>query len=144
MNIKFSKEEIIKKLKDLFLKRDEVVMAYLFGSVAEDKIHKFSDVDVAVYVKALTKENEFEYQLDLIGELNDVLRSDDVDLVIMNFAFPTIIHYILRHGILLKCIDEKFRRNYIIRSYKEYEDAQHLLKIQYKYLEQRLASYVKS
>ena len=141
--IKFSKEEIVGKLTDLFSRRKEVVFAYLFGSLAEDKIHKFSDVDVAVYVHDLTIEKEFDYKLELIGKLNHLLRSDDVDLVVLNHTLPTLCHHVLHHGILLNCKDEGYRRRYLVKSFKEYEDAQHLLKIQYQYRDQRLADYGK-
>lgn len=140
--IKYSKEEIIDKLKHLFSTTDEIVLAYLFGSFAEGKTHKFSDVDVAVYVRDLQKENEFDYKMDLIGELNNILRSDDVDLVVLNNAPPTLKNRIIRYGLLVKCVDEAFRRRYLIQSYKEYEDAQHLLKIQFEYLKKRLDRYV--
>ncbi len=140
--MKFKKQEIIEKLTNLFSQKPEIILAYLFGSVAEDKVHKFSDVDVAIYVKDLTKSKEFDYKLNLIGELNTCLQSDYVDLVIMNFSPPTLLHRILHYGILFKCTDEGFRRMYFIRSYKEYEDAQHLLKIQNEYLKRRLDRYV--
>ncbi len=139
-----SSDEIIEKLTELFLKKEDIVLVYLFGSMAENKTHKFSDVDVAIYVENIKKEKEFNYQLELIGELITCLGSDDVDLVIMNFAQPTLVHRILHFGLLLKCSDEGFRRRYLIKSYKEYEDAQHILKIQNEYRDKRLMSYVKS
>lgn len=139
--IKFSKEEIIEKLRELFSERDEILLAYLFGSFAENRTHKFSDVDVAVYVKDLSIDQEFDYKLDLIGGLNSILRSDDVDLVVLNHTLPTLRQHIIRHGVLVKCSDEAFRRRYLIHSFKLYEDAKHLLRIQNKYLYQRLAQY---
>jgi hypothetical protein len=144
MNIldKVQKQEITKKLTNLFSQKPEIILAYLFGSVAEDKTHKYSDIDVAVYVNDLQKENEFDYKLNLIGELNDILQTDDIDLVILNNAPPTLINRIIRYGLLLKCVDEAFRRRYLIQTFKEYEDAQHLLKIQFEYLKKRLDRYV--
>ncbi|MDI6767489.1 MAG: nucleotidyltransferase domain-containing protein [Bacteroidota bacterium] len=142
--IKMSRDEIIEILTELFLKKEDIVLGYLFGSIAENKTHKFSDVDVAIYVKDFQKEKEFDYKLELIGKLNTCLQSDNVDLVIMNNASPTLVHRILHYGIILKCSDEGFRMRYLIRSYKEYEDAQHLLKIQNEYRNKRLMSYVES
>lgn len=139
--IKLSKEEIIERLTQLFSGREEIVLGYLFGSYAEDKVHKFSDVDVAVYVKDLPKEKASDYKFDFIGELNSALRSDEVDLVVMNIAPPTLRNHILKHGLLLKCTDEAFRRRYLIKTYKEYEDAKHLLNIQYEYFCKRLEKY---
>lgn len=140
--MKLQKQEIIKKLTNLFSHKPEIILAYLFGSVAEGKVHKFSDIDVAIYLKDFKKGNEFDYKLNLLGELNDILQTDDIDLVILNNTPPTLKNRIIRYGLLVKCVDEAFRRRYLIQSYKEYEDAQHLLKIQFEYLKKRLDSYV--
>ena len=51
---------ITKKLKDYFEKRDDVVMAFLFGSFAKGQEIYDSDVDVAVYFKPKTKAIEWE------------------------------------------------------------------------------------
>ncbi|HID95445.1 MAG TPA: nucleotidyltransferase domain-containing protein [Candidatus Latescibacteria bacterium] len=44
-------DKIIAKLKDYFERRDEIVMAFLFGSWAKRLRHTDSDVDIAVYFK---------------------------------------------------------------------------------------------
>ncbi|WP_041595758.1 nucleotidyltransferase domain-containing protein [Halanaerobium hydrogeniformans] len=40
----------IEKLKEILLKRKEIIFAYLFGSFAENKENSLSDIDLAVYI----------------------------------------------------------------------------------------------
>ncbi|MBI3755610.1 MAG: nucleotidyltransferase domain-containing protein, partial [Deltaproteobacteria bacterium] len=54
------KHEIIKLLQPYFEKRDDIIMAFLFGSWASDKGGMESDVDVAVYFKPKTGRLEWE------------------------------------------------------------------------------------
>jgi predicted nucleotidyltransferase len=129
--IKLSKEEIIERLTQLFSQRDEIVLAYLFGSVVEDKTHKFSDIDVGVYYK---KEPSFKRHLQLINDVCKILETDDVDVVNMNAASPLIVHDILSFGELLVCRNDNFYVNLRIKTLRQYDDMMHILKIQGKYI----------
>ncbi len=73
---KFNKQEIKKTLSAFFQNRDEVLVAYLFGSVAEDKQNKLSDLDIAVLVETdkLDKldEQPFGYQVSAMTDLSSI------------------------------------------------------------------------
>jgi uncharacterized protein len=90
------REEKIQKLKDYFEKRDDVVMAFLFGSQAQDRAHSASDWDIAVYFRPKGKEIEWEieqeYQQErsIWSECSDMLDTDAVDLVVLNRA-PAVV-----------------------------------------------------
>jgi len=51
---------MLKNLKDYFEKRDDVLMAFLFGSYAKSMPHIESDIDIAVYFR--TKSNRLEWE----------------------------------------------------------------------------------
>ncbi len=87
------REAKIKKLKDYFIKRDDVVMAYLFGSQAENRAHSGSDWDIAVYFTPITQSVEWEEQGrdypeedHVWSDCSDILQTDNVDLVVLNRA----------------------------------------------------------
>lgn len=96
--------EITRKLKDYFEKRDDVVMAFLFGSFAKGQALYDSDADIAVYFKPKTKaieweEDNFYPEEDKIWrELENILKRD-VDLLILNCAHSRLVSKILRAGI---------------------------------------------
>ena len=83
--------------------QEYIKLAYLFGSVAEGKKGKLSDVDIAVFLdESLSKKKIFNLQLKLMSELTSILKTDRIDLVVMNNA-PLLLKYnIIKHGKILK------------------------------------------
>lgn len=76
-----------KKVKEFLQKQGSVELAYLFGSVAMQKVGKLSDIDLAIFLnESLDKKERFNIKLRLISDLEDILKTDRLDLVIMNDA----------------------------------------------------------
>ncbi|MDP3106082.1 MAG: nucleotidyltransferase domain-containing protein [Candidatus Methanoperedens sp.] len=92
-----------RRVVEFLSKQKHVKLAYLFGSVAEGRGGKLSDVDLAVFLdESLSKKEMFNLQLKLISELTSILKTDRIDLVIMNDA-PLLLKYnIIKHGKILK------------------------------------------
>ena len=92
-----------KKVVEFLSKQECVKLAYLFGSVAEEKEGKLSDVDLAVFLdESLNKKEILNLQLKLISELTSILKTDRIDLIVMNNA-PLLLKYnIIKHGKILK------------------------------------------
>lgn len=85
------KEETMQKLKDYFEKREDISMAFLFGSQAKNTTHIGSDADVAVYFKPADRYVEWEEQKEYPDETdiaNDVehIIGLKTDLVVLNRA----------------------------------------------------------
>ncbi|MHC1605395.1 MAG: type VII toxin-antitoxin system MntA family adenylyltransferase antitoxin [Candidatus Methanofastidiosia archaeon] len=92
-----------KGISDFLSGQEHVKLAYLFGSVAEGKEGKLSDVDIAVFLdESLRKKDMFNLQLKLASGLTTILKTDNIDLIVMNNA-PLLLRYnIIRHGKILK------------------------------------------
>ncbi|HJH27442.1 MAG TPA: hypothetical protein C5S37_11955 [Methanophagales archaeon] len=68
-----------KRVVEFLSKQKRVKLAYLFGSVAEGKEGKLSDVDLAVFPdESLGKKERFNLQLKLISELTSIIKTDKV------------------------------------------------------------------
>lgn len=78
--------------------RKDILFAYLFGSYARASYGPFSDVDIAVYVAG---DRRAEKKLDILGDLNKILKTDDLDLVILNDAPLVLRMSILKSSRLL-------------------------------------------
>ena len=96
--------EIMRKLKDYFEKRDDVVMAFLFGSFAKGQAVYDSDVDIAVYFKPVKRRVESEEdkiypEENQIWENVEKIIKRNVDLVILNKARPLVAFDVLQTGI---------------------------------------------
>lgn len=94
--------ESIKNLIPIFEKYSEVKLAYLFGSRATGKIGPLSDYDFAIYLDEKDEKKRFDLQLKLAGDISIKLKSDNVDLVVLNDVdAPELKYNIIKEGILL-------------------------------------------
>lgn len=92
-----------KRLLEFIRGQEYIKLAYLFGSVAKGKEGKLSDVDIAIFFdESLSKREIFNLQLKLMSELTSILKTDKIDLIVMNNA-PLLLKYnIIKHGKILK------------------------------------------
>jgi len=66
-----------------YLRADkDILFAYLFGSLARKKAGPLSDVDIAVYLAE--KVSFAEKKLETLGNLVNILNTDEIDLVVLN------------------------------------------------------------
>jgi len=100
-----------------------VVSAYLFGSHAEGRAHRESDIDVGVLFdrRALpSTRDRFEAALRLSAHLQAALGTRRVDLVVLNDAPPGLGRAVASRGRRLVCSDEEadhaFVRDALLRA----------------------------
>ena len=100
-----------------------VVSAYLFGSHAEGRAHRDSDVDVGVLLDRRVlpgARDRFEAGLHLSGRLQSALGTRHVDLVVLNDVPPGLGRAIATRGRRLVCSDEEadhaFVRDALLRA----------------------------
>jgi predicted nucleotidyltransferase len=78
-----------------------VLSAYLFGSRAEGRSHSESDIDVGVLLSrelAPTQRERFDLRVRIGSQLVGVLKSNDVDVVVLNDAPPLLARRIVTGG----------------------------------------------
>jgi len=95
-----SVQEIASAVREALATRAGIVSAYLFGSMAEGRGHRESDVDLGVLLDRAshpTAAARFDERLRLAGGLRGALRRD-VDVVILNEAPPQLARRILTEG----------------------------------------------
>jgi predicted nucleotidyltransferase len=114
------------RITDYLNKQESVKLAYLFGSVAEGKEGKLSDVDLAVFLdESLSKKERFNLQLKLIAGLTSILKTDRIDLIIMNDAPFSLNHEIIKANHPLLVRDEGNRIDFEHRILSRYLDRQY-------------------
>jgi predicted nucleotidyltransferase len=113
-------EENLPKAEAYLKSRPEVNFAYLFGSLAKGKPLPLSDVDIAVYLsKSL---DVLEKKLEILGELVDILETDEIDLVILNEAPLALRMKILENKKLIVDNAPSLRHRYESLTMREYFD----------------------
>ena len=78
-----------------------IQVAYLFGSQATGKATKLSDYDFAVLLDRKVKEKLYsKYQLEIISELLRIVKTDHLDLVVLNDSkIPLFLKYnVIKEG----------------------------------------------
>lgn len=75
--------EKLSKVEQYLRGRKDIAFGYLFGSLARGLATALSDIDIAVY---LTGKKTPDKRLEILGDLIDILKTDRLDLVILNTA----------------------------------------------------------
>lgn len=130
MNI--SKEKI-GQLEKIFIKQQNVVAAYVYGSRIKGYANVKSDLDLAIVVDDVDRIN---YQ-DLYLKINQIFSKLEIDLrIVTSSSSPIYLLQILKSG---KCIyqrDELEKVNFETKALKDFYDSQHIRDIYDHYLKQ--------
>jgi predicted nucleotidyltransferase len=97
----------IGRLQRFFAGQRKVRLAYLFGSYGKGTEGPLSDIDIAVFLNInLSKHERQETQLALLSEVSSILKTDGLDLVVMNDCPVELNYEIIKHGKILNVKDE--------------------------------------
>lgn len=118
------RQKQINQLKDYFESKDSVLLAYVFGSRSKGTPRYFSDWDIAVYFKPyqygeLETEREYPEEHLIWGELEHMLKSNQVDLLVLNRARPPLVFTVLNSGTPLVVKDRKLYLNLLLKTHYE-------------------------
>lgn len=121
-------EEKIKKLKEYFEKRDDIVMAFLFGSQASERAHTGSDWDIAAYFTPEVawpewEEHGREYPAEdtVWSDCMKIVQSDNVDFIVLN-RIPSSIAAAALRGMPLVIKDRGLYIDFMLIVTREAED----------------------
>lgn len=107
--------KVVKSMLDF----DKVAFIFLFGSVADGKQNKLSDIDFAVYYQGNNKER-FKFRLEVLKKLPD---SFDVQIF---QDLPLFVQKEVLRGKLIYCKDKDlsfvYKKAYeVIKSYEDFK-----------------------
>lgn len=116
------KHEMKEQLARIF-RANKVVFAYLFGSQARGTAGSLSDIDIAAYFDyEVDAADQFDSRLKVLGEITDLYKTDEVDLVVLNDAPPLLAHRILKDALVIFSDDDKVRLEYEVKAVLKYLD----------------------
>ncbi|WFA08591.1 nucleotidyltransferase domain-containing protein [Tissierella sp. Yu-01] len=119
--------DIIKVCKDILIKYEKIIFAYIFGSYISGKFNEDSDIDIAIYTKEKIHPEEY---LEVKLKLTERCRRE-VDLIILNDAKPLFRYEVNRNNKLLFTRDKNFETNYKVKTLFEYNDVKRYLDLSY-------------
>lgn len=105
------------------LDKEGVVAAMLIGSQARGEAGPLSDVDIAVWHEPdLDRDQRWDLQMQLIGAACDALKTNEVDLVMLNAAPPLMQHRAIRDAVRLVERDHAQRIRFETKAVLDYFD----------------------
>lgn len=121
----------LKRLPEL-LSTTDVLLVYLFGSLAEGKAG--NDVDLAILTQ-----NSPPYSLRNV--LTAFLGTERLDIVDLNRASPAFCFEIIRSGQILYAADEEIQLQFELGVVRQYHDTAYLRRKQEEGLRRRMAAW---
>lgn len=113
-------EYLLPKAVAYLQSRPDVAFAYLFGGLSRGKPKPLSDVDIAIYFSE--GGDMIEKKMEILGELMDLLETDEVDLVMLNTAPLTLRMKILENKKVIVDNAPFLRHDYESVTMREYFD----------------------
>ena len=111
------------RLYSYFSGRGDVLLAYLFGSVARGQAGPLSDIDVAVLLDGDPDESQmFDVRLEIIGAVMEIFGDNDIAVVGLNQATLSLRYRVLRDGLLLFVKNHQARIDFQSQTVMEYLD----------------------
>lgn len=127
-------------LHSYFASLDQVLIAYLFGSHARNQAGPESDVDIAVLLhEPIDDDDCFAMRLNMIADVSDVLKYQEIDVIILNQASLVLRYHVVHDGLVLYCRDEQTRIMFTSRCVMEYLDFKPMLERQQRAILKRLS-----
>ena len=91
-----------KELNKIFKDFPKIKLAYFFGSRAENNAGPLSDYDFAIYLDEKDKKRMFEIKIDVQNRIVNMLKTDKVDVVILNTTkSPDLKYDVIKNGQLI-------------------------------------------
>jgi len=107
-----NKKHLIKALKRVLSKEEEILFAYLYGSYAQGTNIPESDVDLALYFKSTNLKTYLNLERKLLSTLISELHTDKIEIVVLN-TLPFLMKYkVLKEGIPVLIKDEQARADF--------------------------------
>lgn len=117
-------------LNSLFEKYPSIKLVYFFGSRATGNEGPLSDYDFAIYIDKTTETKSQKIKINLLTDLNKLLKTDKVDIVILNQSQNSELKYnAIKEGKLIyekepyrvliepKIMNEHFEFQYLLKKY---------------------------
>jgi len=121
------------------LKKQGVILAYLYGSYARGDQTSESDVDIAVLIdKRIKKEKYLEKTLKLSSLFNQLYPDNEIGILILNQAPPLLKHNVVIEGKEFYYQNQFTKILFENKTLHEYEDTKKLRNIYNYFLNLRI------
>ena len=142
--IRFSKithnvRDLFPKMTDYFASKSEIDFAYIFGSYGLGKETPLSDVDIAVYLNnQVPPDRFFTMRLSLITDLSRLVKTNEVDIVILNNASLLLAYQAVFSRTTIYEKNPTIRINFETQVLDRYFDMEPFRRVQIEYFKRHI------
>jgi len=120
-----NKEKLLRRIKEYFDNRPEILAVYLFGSLTRGHFNKNSDIDLSLLIDPkLNRIDVFDLKLEVAVELEKIFDIE-FDIVIFNTAPIRLKHQIIKGELVLEK-DRQFRITEEAKAIRNYLDMKNI------------------
>jgi len=133
--------ELEEKIRSVLKKEADIVLAYLFGSAARGEMTSLSDIDIGILFNSrITAMRRYDIKLELIGEISSASGINKIDIIDMEKGSALLNYNIIKHGKILKSLDEDLRVQFETSLLFRYLDEKYYLQRHSDQVLKRIAS----
>ena len=126
-------------LTSYFSHRPDIQFAYIFCSYGLGKEKPLCDIDIAVYLTdEIPRQDFFNIRLDPISDISGILKTDEIDLVILNNAEMLLMYQTVYSGTIIFERDKSKRIDFETRVRDRYFDMGPVRSVQREYFKQHV------
>ena len=120
-------KDLKRVIRDLFINREEIQLAYLYGSYAKGIQTEYSDIDIGVILKEGFIEPPL-YFADLSINIEKCFNYKiNVDLRIINNATPRFLFHLIKNGKILFEKNRTFTHEFELKVLSMYQEIKPML-----------------
>lgn len=117
-------KQILETLRERLLEREDINLAFIFGSYVSGHISDESDLDIAILFKQIP---DLATVTRIRDDISDAFKRD-VDIVVLNESSPIIRMQVLKNGVIAVNRDRSIYNNFFVKTIKEYDDLKRIRK----------------
>lgn len=122
-------QDFDQKIKNILKKEKDIILAYLFGSVARGEMTLLSDIDIGIlFDSGINAMQRLDIKLKLMGEISSACGLNKIDIVDMDKSSTLLNYNIIKHGKILRSVDENMRVRFETRMISRYLDEKYYLR----------------
>ncbi|OGW06083.1 MAG: hypothetical protein A2889_10545 [Nitrospinae bacterium RIFCSPLOWO2_01_FULL_39_10] len=119
------KDKIISIIKSELEGREDIVFAYIYGSLVDPEMTFYRDIDIGIYAADMEKAKEWNYDIRIGIDIEKILRSEGfgipVDIRVINISDVLYVHKVIQ-GRLLFTKDEDLWADFVVDVSMRYND----------------------
>lgn len=123
--IESEKERIISIIKCEIEGREDIIFAYIYGSLIDHEMTFYRDIDIGIYVADMEKAKEWNYEIKISNDIEKVLRGEGfgipVDVRVINASEVLYVHKVIQ-GRLLFVKSEDLWADFVVDVSMRYND----------------------